>query len=808
MIRLLRPALLTLLAFVLPSAAMTPEERQTYLDEFLRIMPDSPPFNDWLERTGELPPDFDALPKINGLPDPMRFVDGRLVSTPADWEARRAEIFALEQQYDLGTFPPKPELANVVVLSEDIVDGRLTRNLRLEFGPDRAGTLRASVTLPAGVGPFPVMISPSINGGASGFGRAALERGYIAAGFAGNDRDNDANAYVELYPDYDFADLPRRAWSSQLLVDYLYTLPEVDRERIAINGYSRDGKMALIAAALDVRIAAVIPGSTGVGGVMPWRLGSERGFGESIESTTRNFPTWFVPRLRFFSGREDRLPVDGNLLVALVAPRAVLITYGNNDEVSQPWPMEQAFRSALSAYELLGRPDALGVMHSPGYHGANDVDAAMDWLDFQFGRTAQVWTNELIYPWDYDHWRSQVDDPIDVERFAERALTDTLTSTNGGAIATIADWEARATELREAITWMLGDKNPGALADPFPLPGLGDPSDPAAPGRGRGAAAPSGSATGGAAPPNRADGGAAPSDRTLFDDIHGNKATSTSYGWVASALEQTAKRKLRFPSPAGSRDIEADLYTPVDANGEALPAVIWLHGLSSSLGYSWVYHYDVHPVLALAQAGYAVLAFDQSGFGSRQDEAAALYNRFPRWSRLGQMVDDARAAIDAMARDPQIDASRIYLFGYSLGAQVALHAGAIDSRVGGVVSLNGFTPMRTDTPDRGTGGIARYYREQDLLPRMGAFAGNEARLPYDYDELIAAIAPRPVYVLAAELDRDANHADVLTAVAQARRVFELYGAADNLELDAPWDYSRLPQATQDRVIEWMRENLP
>src|SRR4029453_18533238 len=57
------------------------------------------------------------------------------------------------------------------------------------------------------------------------------------------------------------------------LVDYLYTLPQVDKQHIALNGYSRDGKMALIAAGLDTRIAAVIPGSTNVGGVTPWRFG-------------------------------------------------------------------------------------------------------------------------------------------------------------------------------------------------------------------------------------------------------------------------------------------------------------------------------------------------------------------------------------------------------------------------------------------------------------------------------------------------------------------------------------------------------
>ena len=317
-------ALLALLAIALSSPAMTPEERRAYLDKLVQTLPAVPSFNTWLQRTGELPPDFDALPKINGLPDPLQFLDGHMVKTAADWKARRAELFALEQKYDLGTFPPKPTLDNVVVLSEDNANGQITRNLRLEFGPDRKATLRATITIPAGAGPFPVMISPSINApGAAGFGGVALARGYIAAGFAGNDGQNDANAYVPLYPEFDFADLPRRAWSAQMLVDYLYTLPQVDKEHIALNGYSRDGKMALVAAILDPRIAAVIPGSTGVGGVMPWRLGSEHGFGESIESTTRNFPTWFVPRLRFFSGREDRLPVDGNSLVALVAPRAL-----------------------------------------------------------------------------------------------------------------------------------------------------------------------------------------------------------------------------------------------------------------------------------------------------------------------------------------------------------------------------------------------------------------------------------------------------------------------------------------------------
>jgi pimeloyl-ACP methyl ester carboxylesterase len=235
--------------------------------------------------------------------------------------------------------------------------------------------------------------------------------------------------------------------------------------------------------------------------------------------------------------------------------------------------------------------------------------------------------------------------------------------------------------------------------------------------------------------------------------------------------------------------------------------VIWLHGYSSSLGYSWVYHYDLHPVLAMAQAGYAVLAFDQSGFGSRQVEAAAFYNKYPHWSQMGHMVEDTRTAIDLLSKEAQVDSGRIYLVGYSMGANIALHTAVLDSRVKGVVSLNGFTPMRTDTADRGTGGIARYFHEHDLLPRMGAFAGKEARLPYDYDDLIAAIAPRPVYVLAPQFDRDATPADVKKAVEQAKKVYVLYNAPDNLMLDEPWDYNRLPAGTLDRVVQWMGQKM-
>jgi hypothetical protein len=54
-----------------PAAVRTLEERRRYLEKLLQILPDVPSFRDWLRKTGESPPDFDALPHVNGLPDPL-----------------------------------------------------------------------------------------------------------------------------------------------------------------------------------------------------------------------------------------------------------------------------------------------------------------------------------------------------------------------------------------------------------------------------------------------------------------------------------------------------------------------------------------------------------------------------------------------------------------------------------------------------------------------------------------------------------------------------------------------------------------
>ena len=771
-----------------PAGAMTLAERQEYLKKLQQILPQVPTFNAWLEKTGEIPPDFDSFPRVNGLPEPLRFLDGRQVRTPQEWRSRRAEIRQLYEKYDLGSFPPKPKVDRAVVLDETPGKGYLVRNVRLEFGPGSRGTLRVQVMIPEGKGPFPVLISPNL----AGWSSSLLRRGYISAGYAGNDGMDDAAAYAALYPDFDFAALPRRAWAASLVLDYLETLPQVDMKHVGINGYSRDGKMATIAAAMDERISALIAGSTGVGGVLAWRSSGERGFGEGIETTTRQFPTWFVPRLRFFAGREDRLPIDANLLVSMIAPRSVLMEWGHNDEVSNTWGDEQTYYSALKVYKLLGVPNRLGTMRVPGFHGANDQEACLDWLDIQFGRSTRTWTNNLIFQWDWDKWRTNSKENVDVERYPRHGLTGILgpdhgasgqSTTDGQAIASTAEWEKRAASVRKSVEWALGD-------EPSVMP----------PGAGRGALAGRGG-RGGAAGPGRGAGNPGQVTPDLVNWVI--QRGGNQFGWLEPQKDQVTSRPLTF-----GFNVRGDLYyasnTPPNTR---LPVVIWQHGFSYPLGYMWVYHNDLHPILALAQAGYAVLAFDQSGFGSRLMETGPFYDRYPHWSHMGRMVEDVRAAVDALEKDSLVDPQRISVFGFSMGATVGLYAASLDSRIRGVVSICGFTPMRTDTAGRGTGGVARYSQERDLMPRLGFFVGHEAQIPYDFHEVLGLIAPRPVLVVQPQLDRDATPGDVATAVNEAKKVYALYGASSKLGLREPWDYNRLPNQLQDQVIEWMGQNL-
>lgn len=703
------------------------------LERLRHILPQSQPWEDWLSRTGELPPDFGALPSNPGLPDPLRFADHTRVSSAADWVRRREELLRLFQHYVIGTVPPPPGNVRVAESVERAEPLAVVREVALAFGPGHAARLHLEVIRPAGPGPFPVFLTQANH---RRWGLIAVSRGYLAAVYAGADQRDDTGPWSEIWPDYDWTKLTRRAWAASRCVDYLETLPEVDRAHIALTGHSRNGKTALIAAALDDRITAVISSSSGAGGACTWRLFSESQFGEGIELITRSFPDWLHPRLRFFVGRENRLPIDQHELVACIAPRAVLISTALNDNVESAWAVERTRSAALPVFELLGGGGNLNLRYRAGSHAtdADDIECYLDWLDVKFGRGPPVAGDAPIFP-TYEDWRRCGGEPIEPALLPERRWGTLLDAPDGSRITEVSAWVVRRSELEQRVLDVLG-------------PAPSQASDP------------SGS--------------------------YGAESTAVA----ALLARQSTPARLVKESLSFGNYVAGDLYYPTNVSGtdRRLPTFIWLHPVSVSHGYVAGYHRGEQPHLALTRSGSAVFAFDQIGNGNRIEEVRRFYARYPRWSLLGKMVADTRAAVDALRQQPHVDPDQIYLAGYGAGSLVAVHAAALDPRVAGVVAVGDIQSWRPDAGTARTGVIARWSQELPLVPRLAAFIGLESRLPYDVEELLALIAPRPVLLIVPGADYQTGQDQLRQAVAEARKVFELLGAPQNLKLQRTDDY--------------------
>jgi len=252
------------------------------------------------------------------------------------------------------------------------------------------------------------------------------------------------------------------------------------------------------------------------------------------------------------------------------------------------------------------------------------------------------------------------------------------------------------------------------------------------------------------------------------------------------------------------------LYFPSDKHGnlknKKSPVVIYLHEYDYSKGFN-----SFHQVESLFQSivdrGFAVFSFDMLGFGNRIEEGTRFYKRFPHWSKMGKMVVDVKGAIDALTNLDFIDSTKIFVAGYSLGATVGLYAAALDERIAGFVSVAGFTPMRLNAQDKGTEGIKAYSHLHGLLPRLGFFVGNEARVPYDFHEILACIAPRPILVIAPVMDQDAILADVKKSVEHTRKIYSLYDTPGKIQIFSPDDYNRFSPEMREKTYEWLQKIL-
>ncbi len=380
------------------------------------------------------------------LPDPLRFADGSPVAAPDGWWRRRTEILRAFEQHVYGRTPvfPQPPSFEVVEERGDALDGRAwRRQVRITVPvPPRALSMDLLLHLPsAPARPCPLFLglnfggnhsvvsdpdvrlprswvggAASIDGRATEAGRgrdtgswpleAILARGYgLATLYCGDVEPDRPDGFTEgarglLTPDGPGGEadawgaLGAWAWGLSRVMDYLEGLERVDRERVAVMGHSRLGKAALWAGAQDERFALVISNNSGCGGAAL----SRRQFGETVARINTSFPHWFCPGFRRYNDREDELPVDQHMLIALVAPRPVYIASAEADRWADPRGEFLAARGADPVYRLLcgeglaaeewpavNRPvqSRIGYHLRPGGHGVTlyDWERFMDFAD-------------------------------------------------------------------------------------------------------------------------------------------------------------------------------------------------------------------------------------------------------------------------------------------------------------------------------------------------------------------------------------------------------------------------------------------
>ena len=231
-----------------------------------------------------------------------------------------------------------------------------------------------------------------------------LERGYGLATFYYGDLDPDYDDGFQngihkllknnaLNNSADFGSIS--AWSLGLIraLNYLQTDPHVANDKIAVIGHSRMGKAALWAGANDERFAMVISNNSGCGGAAL----SMRKQGETIEEINTRFPHWFNEKFNTYNGKEEELPLDQHMLLALIAPRPLYIGSAEEDEWADPEGEYLSLYHSAPAYHLYEptefKTQDLPPLNTPlingkvGYHirsGTHDI-TKFDWekyMDF------------------------------------------------------------------------------------------------------------------------------------------------------------------------------------------------------------------------------------------------------------------------------------------------------------------------------------------------------------------------------------------------------------------------------------------
>jgi dienelactone hydrolase len=265
-------------------------------------------------------------------------------------------------------------------------------------------------------------------------------------------------------------------------------------------------------------------------------------------------------------------------------------------------------------------------------------------------------------------------------------------------------------------------------------------------------------------------------------------------------IDGIKRLKISFAVEKHDR-VAAYLLIPVD-HKKPVPGILCLHqtikigkeepaglGGSPNLNYA----------LELAKRGYVTLAPDYPNFGEYSYDPYS--NGYLSATMKG--IWNHMAAVDLLQSLPEVDPERIGCIGHSLGGHNSLFLAVFDTRIKAVVTSCGFTSFF-----KYYGGDLTGWSHKGYMPKIATkYEKNPSRMPFDFTEILGAIAPRALFINAPIRDSNFEISGVYDCVNAAKPVYALLKAGDKLIMtnpDAPHDF---PTAAREAAYTFLDKEL-
>jgi dienelactone hydrolase len=280
-----------------------------------------------------------------------------------------------------------------------------------------------------------------------------------------------------------------------------------------------------------------------------------------------------------------------------------------------------------------------------------------------------------------------------------------------------------------------------------------------------------------------------------------------------SVKEATYTRYSISFTVAKDEELPALLYVPIQkGTPKKLAAMLVLHG-TDALGKRGVAGESVKPNRAcakeLAGRGYVVIAPDYPSFGDLKDYD---FEKDRYQSGTMKAIFDHMRCVDLLQSRMDVDAERIGVIGHSLGGHNSMFVAAFDKRLKVIVSSCGWTLLSYynagDEVSKKFGGKLGPWAQNRYMPLIrDKFNLDLQQMPFDFDEVIAALAPRPFFSNSPLNDANFNINGVKNGIANAQSVYHLFKADDNLQVRYPVAEHDFPPAERLAAYQFIDKAL-